>query len=490
RPTSTRFFPRAGPAGAVLQIMIASPDRRRLYTGDRAGHVREWDALTGTERRNWHIRGWVTDVAVSSDGARLAATGTDAMVSVFDLTAPVRPGTRDEPLLEIDLAGAYGHGVAFAPNRPHLVASDSDGNVRLWHRETGQVMGLARQFRGEATRMRFRPGADEFAVPAGDSVHLCALSDPLGEILSLGRKSKVRGLDFAPGGGHLVIADDRGVGLLDLHRRGEAVALSSDNGALTVRFDPNPERPRVLRGTRRGFDRFAVPSGAFTPGELFAGGRLHRLEFPRDGSALYALATVAVARYDGATLAPGPIRRPAEKLPAGVELSALAVRPDGAEVFVSFGDRAAIMRGDTLAPLRTWDIGDEVLDARYTPDGKRILIGRRAGAAELRDSWTGARVGPQMPHREAVTGVAVSPDGTVLLTGGRDGAARFWDAATGLPLGPSLTHAGAVTHVAYAPDGGHVATGTATGHVTLWSVPPGPLAGTTEELTARFGRGE
>ncbi|MDY3561143.1 protein kinase [Gemmata sp. JC673] len=487
RPTSERFMPGGGASASTLQILVASPDGRALYTGDRAGRVRAWDAATGAERRSWHVRGWVTDVAVSPDNTRLAAVGTGGTVSVLDLTDdPKDDPSGEKRVLELSLAGAYGNGVAFAPAGPQLVASDGDGNVRCWHRETGQPMGLARQFHGEVTRMRFRPGSTEFAVPAGDSVYLCAAPAPAGELVWAGRRVRTRGLDFAPGGGALAVADDWGCGVIDLRTR-EARALAFDGEALTVRFDPDPARPRVFRGGRAGLDLFALPGGTRGAGGTSPGGRASRLDFPRGGGGVYALSPLVVARYDPATLKRAAVARPAAKIPAGVELTALAVRPDGGEVFVSFGDSAAVLRGDTLAPLREWAIGDEVLDARYTPDGAKVLLGRRAGAAELRDARSGERVLPLMPHKGAITGVAVAPDGATLVTASRDDTARFWDAATGLPLGPPLVHAGPVTHVAYAPDGRRIATGTGDGHITLWDAPPPPLAAPLGELKATFG---
>ncbi|VTR90971.1 wd40 repeat-containing protein : WD40 repeat-containing protein OS=Singulisphaera acidiphila (strain ATCC BAA-1392 / DSM 18658 / VKM B-2454 / MOB10) GN=Sinac_3618 PE=4 SV=1: Pkinase: WD40: WD40: WD40 [Gemmata massiliana] len=484
-PVSKRFVPKSGANGATLQIMVASPDGQKLYTGDRAGWVREWDGTTGTELSRWPTKGWITDIALSPDGRRVAVTGPNGFVRVIDLVT-------SREVLELSLAGAYGNGVAFTQKQPFLAASDGDGNVRFWHRDTGQPIGIPLRFHGEVTRMRFRPGTDEFAVPAGNSVYLCTAPDPPCDLISAGRGVRIRGLDFSPTGDRLAVADDRTFDLFDPRTRKRVpTTLDPDNDALTVRFDASAERPRVFRGTRDGLDWFAVPNGKkVEPVPSLGLGRVHRLEPLRDGTALFVMGSTLVARYDAATLKASKSRPPAQTLPAGVELSAIAARPDGGEVFVAFGDSAAVLAGDTLTPLREWAIGDEVLDARYTPSGDKILLAMRANAAELRDARTGARVGPQMPHERAVAGVAISPNGAILVTASRDGNARFWDAATNLPLGTPLRHAGPVTHVAFAPDGGHIATGTGTGHVTLWDIPPKPRKGTLEELRETFGKKE
>jgi WD40 repeat protein len=132
-------------------------------------------------------------------------------------------------------------------------------------------------------------------------------------------------------------------------------------------------------------------------------------------------------------------------------------------------------------------VGDDILDAKYTPDGKHIFVGRRDSQAELLDAITGNPVTRSMTHkRGAVASVAISPDGRTLLTGSRDGTARFWDAKSGLPLGPPLRHTGPVSHVLFAPNGEHVATATADGHVVLWDIPPRPLELPRDQLRMKY----
>jgi serine/threonine protein kinase/WD40 repeat protein len=486
-PRARPVAPNAPIEKDVLQILVVSADGRRIYTGSRAGVVREWDAEQGVERRAWRVGGWIADVAVSADGAGLAATGPDGVVWLID----IRSEKAEKPrVLPISLAGAYGNGVAFAPGRPHLVTSDGDGNVRFWHRETGQPIGLPLRFHGEVARPRFRPNADVLAVPAGNAVFLSGLPDPPGTLISAGHGSRIRGLGYAPAGDRLGAADDDAFELFDA-RTGKRVqeVRGEDEGALALHFDP--VRPVVYRGTRVGFDRVAIPDGRKSiPVSSYGLGRVLRIDAPRGGDGLFVLGGVVVARYDPVKLRPVVAERPAG-VPPGVKLNALAVRPDGGEVLVSFADRVVFLHPDTLKPLRDWRVGDELLDARYTPDGTKVLVGRCDNRAELLDAATGAPTAARaMPHTRAVAAVAVSPDGTVLLTGSRDGTARFWDAATGLPLGAPLRHTGPVTHVAFAPGGARVATGTDTGHVMTWDVPPPATTATVEELRAQWEKRE
>ncbi|MBM3983868.1 MAG: WD40 repeat domain-containing protein, partial [Planctomycetes bacterium] len=458
--------------GDVLQAVALSPDGTRAYTGDRHGVVREWDTARGVDLRARAFRGWLIDVALSADGARLAATGPDGSVWVLDART-------FDVVLELNLAGAYGNGVAFAPKRPYLMASDGDGNVRCWHRDTGQPVGVPLRLGGAVTYPRFRPNSDQFAVGAGSTVHLCELPDPSGDVLSVGGTGgRVRGLCFAPDGRRLAVTDELTFDLFD-PRSGARLHSVPDlaHAALSMCHDADPARPGVFRGHREGFNRLAIPNGreAVKVPTSQPLGRVYRIESLPGG--LYVMGSSVVVRYDPVALVPRAARQPAAVLPSGVTLGAMAVRPDAGEVFVSFANRAFVLKGDTLEPLRAWDVGDEVLDARYTPDGKSVLVGRRDSVAELLDAATGTPTPvPPMPHARAVVAVAVSPDGALFLTGSRDGTARFWDAKTGLPMGGPMRHAGPVTHVAFSPKGDHIATGTGTGTVVIWDLPPAPSA--------------
>jgi len=485
--------PRSGSPAGILQVLAISSDGERLYSGDRAGVIREWDAVRVVELRNWDAGGWIQDLALSPDGTRVAATGPEGIARVFDIRA-------NRVALEINLGSAYGNGIAFA-HSPFLLTSDGDGNVRTWHRDTGMPIGLPIRFSGEVTRIRFRSGSDEFAVPAGDAVYLCAVPDPPYDLVSAGYGRRLRGLDLSPRGDRVAVSDDDGFELFDPSSRRLLQRVDYTfswpyyrrlESPLTIKFDPDPGRGRVYRGIRGGFDHLAVPSGVrpqVVPS--FRLGHVKHIDFLNGGKDVLVADNNVVTRWDAASLR-HPIVALVEQLSPGFEVRALAARPDSREVLVAFANRVVLLDPDRLRVIpdrsgwlprpRGWTAGDEILDAKYMPDGSAVLIARRDNRAELRDAQTGALTIPPLQHGKAVLAVAVSPDGRVLLTASRDNTARFWDAATGLPLGAPLRHLGPVTHAVYARNRDRVLTGTGTGHVILWDVPPAPARGTLEEL--------
>jgi WD40 repeat protein len=502
RPTElAHAVPAATARAGILQVLAISADGKRLYSGDRAGIIREWDARKAVELRSWNAGGWVQDIALSPDGSRVAATGPEGLARVVDLKA-------NRVALTINLASAYGNGIAFAQSAPYILTSDGDGNVRTWHRDTGMQIGLPMRFPGEVTKIRCRPASDEFAVPAGDSVFLCTVPDPPYDVVTTGYGRRLRGLDLSPDGERVALSDDDGFEVYEAFTRRRLQRVNytfswpyyrAQESPLTIRFDPDPARPRVFRGTRSGLDYLAVPGGALprvVPS--FRLGRAHRIDFLNGGADILVADESSVTRWNATKLKLAATAI-VERLPPGFELHALAAHPEGREVLVAFANRVLFLDPVTLKPLadrsgwlprpRTWTSGDEILDAQYTPDGSNVLIARRDNRAELCDAKTGSPIIPPLQHAKAVLAVAVSPDGRVLLTAGRDGVARFWDAATGLPLGAPLRHLGPVTHAVYARNGEHVVTGTGTGHVLLWDVPPAPASGTAEELRAAIMRG-
>src|SRR5439155_8192103 len=119
--------------------------------------------------------------------------------------------------------------------------------------------------------------------------------------------------------------------------------------------------------------------------------------------------------------------------------------------------------------VQFWFHESLVDDARFSPDGRRVVTAGADGTAQVWDTVTGRPVTPPLRHgsssdtpiqvwdtttffmvtaplryRSAVVRVSFSPDGQRLVTASWDGTARLWDATTGAPVAPPLRHSGPV----------------------------------------------
>jgi WD40 repeat protein len=129
---------------------------------------------------------------------------------------------------------------------------------------------------------------------------------------------------------------------------------------------------------------------------------------------------------------------------------------------------------------RTWPIPlarlthqKEVLAARWSPAGRRVVTASKDGTARVWDVETGHGIGKPMRHEGEVVSAEWSPDGRSIATASKDHTARLWDARTGLPAGPPLRHEGELVSARWSPAGGRLLTVTAEGTARLWDIRSG-----------------
>ncbi len=123
-----------GHSGPVLAVAFAGDGR--LASGDLAGNIKVWDAITGNELRRFTSQG--NNMALSSDGKRLAAGFEGGTVSVWDVA------TGNEVCAPFHAHDAPIVCTAISPDGQRVATASWDTQVRVWDATTGRRIHLLR----------------------------------------------------------------------------------------------------------------------------------------------------------------------------------------------------------------------------------------------------------------------------------------------------------------------------------------------------------
>ena len=422
-----------------------------LASGNRAGSIDFWGAhgqkLASRIRPQKRA---ILDLALSADGARVAAALDDGTVRVWDrrkgnvlFTSPAS-GPTTSRTVDFDRYG-------------RLVSSSADGAIIIWRAKSSSPLGAA--LPGRVSIQAVPRGSPDYSI-----LPVLAVS-PDSTILVGGGDSGLLVWN-ARTGKRLAVFGASGAG------RATALAFSPDGKLLAeavgsdIRLWRAEQLPRL------------VPVPAAAP--VSVGATVDSLDFSRDG--LLAAGDTNGRVHIWAAGTPGAKPRLVgygtdKNNDAGKRLVyAVAFNPQG--TMLASGGWDGTLRlwrirnaGDTKpigAPDRMKARGG-IRGLAFSPDGRTVAVASSDGGVSLWDVVRRKKIRDTTPSGEALEKVAFAANGHVLVTVGDDGSVRFLDAGTLLPLGrPLKRDVGALRSLVVSPDTSVLATAGDDRTVRLW----------------------
>lgn len=419
----------------LVHHVAFNPEGNILGVGVGDGQIRLWQFPLMAENpatppywTQQDPNGATYHLAFSPDNRTLVRIGADG-IKFYNLVQPGAPFQAASPRRHIAaLAPPHRYTcAAFSRDGRSLFVGSTEGTIRVWDMETGQMAGTYK-----------------------------------------GHNAEIRGLAFNPGGTQLASASaDYTVRLWDFDIVLQARDYKGHQGAVwTAFFDPAGRR--------------IVSAGADKTVRIWEVGTaqvLHHLEghtspvtyalFSPDGTkVLSAGGDKVVQLWDAAT------GKPLRDFPGHTgTITCLDFHPNGKQAASGGVDRI----------VKIWDLesGKEIrsiLDNRsvvaavaYSPKGDKLAVGNVDQTIRIYDPATGKMLHQWTAHGVAVSGLAFSPDGRWLASCGHDHVVRVWPLEKPGENPIVLTgHAGPLSGLAFRHDSQHLASSGADGTVKLW----------------------
>jgi WD40 repeat protein len=384
----------AGGRARIATVRVADrPGRIALIRYDHSLEL--WNLDGGPGKPMSDAKTGYADVAISGDGAWLAAAAVDGSLDVWQL--PDGPRRRIGDASSAVTTLTFGAGTT-------LVSGGRDKKVRLWDVATGSGRVLGRH---DAPLRQVRVSPDHKTIVSNDDRNLTRLWDFAGKSRALvGRGEQEPASTFGSDG---------------------RIAVALGGGALQL-VDLRTGASRTLRGHAS---------------------MINGLAFLPDGQRLITVGEDQVVRVWDTTTGENVALRGHTST-----VDMVSIAPDGQHFATGSSDKT-VRLWRVPKQTRTLRLPDiELYAVAFAPDGRHLAAGGVDGALTLCDAQT-LSCRTLAGHRGDIMGVAFARDGTRLATASVDESVRVWDVAGG----PSRSFAGEASNwaVAFARDGARLA---------------------------------
>ncbi len=445
-----------------------SSDGRRLAAAAADGRVQVLDPQTGRLLEELHASSSaLAGVYMSPDGKTVLAGGADqARLLAVSLVT----------VLGTHAGGASG--VAFVPDGSRLASTGADGLVRVWNLSQGEA--VANFDVGQAaSSVAWSGDGRRLVCASGQKVHIWNLADQ--EAAAFGKPEAVLELP----GSVRSLAALRQPDRVAVACEGSAVhvwSLVEPHELEQLRRHNGP----VLGVAAAGnvvFSAAADQTAAVTPLACEIALTAHTpgcraVVWLDDGR-------FATAGDDGRARVFDVSGRPLHEFLAGeAPLVALALRPGGNELAAA--GAKTIFRWNLAEPAQPArrNVQAAVTSLSYSPDGGKLAAGCEDGQVRLYAAQD-ARLLERFEFAAPVRSLAFAPDNRTLLTSTLDGGARLITTSLGVLL---AGHKGGGSGLAWFADGSRLASAGADGRLVVWNPNDGSVLAAVRIEGERLGR--
>lgn len=440
-----------------------STDETILYVSSKDEWLGCYDLATARQRWRVHVPK-ANYIDSSPDNRLLAVASEQPRVLLLD--------AHDGHMIR-ELSGHSGfvNRVRFAPGGKWFASAGADGVILLWNTADGSLMRSLIGHRGSVNRLDISEDDKAIvSVSAAREVMFWDLDDrPARDALRVHR-DKVQRIEVSPDGKRLATSSrDKTSALVDLGS-GKVIArlqVGEPRAAHGLAFSLNG---RLLAVARTDGTILIVDSASGTVERELSYHRqdVRSLTFTRDSKRLLSVSDDGTAAVW--TVADGSMKALTGHT-GGVRWGAMS--PNGDLCATASQDGSVrLWNARSAAPIRTWKLAGAATSVQFSDDGRWIVFTGFDRFLRVRDLSKDDPPIVMRGHTNRVYEARFSPDGLRVLSNSADGTARLWDARTGAEIAV-LRHSSWVSSAKFSDDGRRIVTTANDGLVAIWDAETG-----------------